>query len=283
MGVKQTRTDRPNVLFRLGEGAAEDFNLAVPEVYRPSGIVTLDRMILGAVAGELLLIAGAPSQGKTALAVQWLVTNAQEGTPSAILSMEMSRRSLRNRLVSGLTGIDMQTLRTRNWASPGEKANAIEAAVYLAEIPLYVDDRTGLDAGTVYSTLMSWKAHGIGLGVVDYIQQMSGASDSRVTQVGDAVRAIKAAAKDADMPIIALSATNRAAASDNRTPRLSDMRDSGDLEFVADTVLAFHYPDGEDRMQDIRVCDIHVLKQRNGPTGIASTKFNRPATTFEAM
>lgn len=282
MAILKTETDLPPALALLGEGAAHDYNLETPEVYRPSGLGPLDRMILGAVAGELLLVAGSPSQGKTSLAVQWALANAQEGVPSAILSMEMGRRALRNRLVSGLTGIDMQILRTRRWTSDQQRDSAIEAGAYLAEIPLYVDDRTGLDAAKVYKTIMSWKEQGIGLGVVDYIQQMSGASESRVTQVGDAVRAIKAAAKDADMPVIALSATNRTAAnSDNREPRMSDLRDSGDLEFVADTIVMFHYPE-DDKNEDVRLCDLHVMKQRNGPTGIVSVRFIKSATRFEA-
>lgn len=118
------------------------------------------------------------------------------------------------------------------------------------------------------------------MAVVDYIQQMSGANDSRVVQVGDAVRAIKAAAKDAQLPVIALSAISRAGASDNRMPKLSDLRDSGDLEFVADTVLMFHYPE-DDEHEEVRIADIHVLKQRNGPTGIVPVQFNKPATRFE--
>lgn len=279
--LKSKTTDLPP-LDLLGAGAAEDYNSTDPEVYIPSLIDPLDDLILGAVAGELTLIAGAPGQGKTALAVQWATGGAQNGTASAILSMEMGRRALRNRLIAGITGIDMKVLRTRQWGK-GQQKLAIEAGEFLASIPLYVDDRTGLDGDKVYRTIMGWKAAGIGLGIIDYIQQMSGANESRVTQVGDAVRAIKAGAKDADMPIIALSAINRNSSNaDNRPPKLSDLRDSGDLEFVADTILMFHYPE-DDLIENIRLCDIHVMKQRNGPTGVASVRFNKPATRFETV
>lgn len=277
-----TEADPLPPLALLGEGANEDFNSGVPEVYVPSGIKSLDDLILGAVAGECLLIAGAPGQGKTSLAVQWAERAAGEGIKSAILSLEMGRRALRNRLISSMTGIDMKVLRTREWASPKQRENAILAAEYLAGIPLYIDDRSGLDATKVYDTILAWKARGIGLGVIDYLQLMAGANESRVTQVGDAVRAIKSAAKDADLPIILLSALNRNANSrEDKRPRVSDLRDSGDIEFVGDTILMFHYPD-DDLMEDIRVCDVHVVKQRNGPTGIASMLFNKPATKFEA-
>lgn len=283
MKTPKTKTDGPPALDLLGAGAAEDYTRSDPEVYTPSLLEPLDDLILGAVAGELTLIAGAPGQGKTALAMQWASNAAQDATASAVLSMEMGRRALRNRLIAGLTGIDMKVLRTRQWASPKQQKLAIQAGEFLASIPLYVDDRTGLDGDKVYRTILAWKAAGIGLGIIDYIQQMGGSNDSRVTQVGDAVRAIKAGAKDADMPIIALSAINRNAAnSDNRPPKLSDLRDSGDLEFVADTILMFHYPE-DDLIENVRVCDIHVMKQRNGPTGVASVRFNKPATKFEVL
>jgi replicative DNA helicase len=264
----------------IGEGAVHDIEAAAPEVFRPSGLAPLDALILGAVESELVLIAGPPSRGKTALAVQWLQHTAQQGETAAILSMEMSRTALRNRLIGSVTGLPMSMLRTKEWPSEGHKQSARDAAEWLASLPLLVDDRGGLNPDAAYETLTTWAKWGVKLAVVDYIQQMTGANDSRVVQVGDSVRAIKAAAKDGNMPIIALSATNRASASDNRQPKLSDLRDSGDLEFVADTVMMFHYPE-DDEFEDVRMADIHVLKQRNGPTGIVSVQFNKPATRFE--
>jgi replicative DNA helicase len=283
--MKKLTTSKPDALplDLLGDGATEDYDRTDPEVFVPSGLGTLDNLILGAVAGECLLIAGAPSQGKTALAVQWAVNAAGNAVPSAILSMEMGRRALRNRLISGMTGISMRVLRTREFANVKQRTLAKEAAAFLSSIPLYVDDRSGLDADRVYQTILNWKAQGIGLGIIDYLQLMSGANESRVTQVGDAIRAVKAGAKEADLPIIILSSLNRSSATaDNRTPKLSDLRDSGDIEYVGDTILMFHYPE-DDLFEDVRVCDIHVMKQRNGPTGVASVQFNKPATKFEEV
>lgn len=265
---------------QIGEGAVEDITANLPEVFQPSGLAPLDDLILGAVESELTIIAGPPSRGKTALAVQWLLNNAQQGVTSAILSMEMSRVALRNRLITGATGIPMTMLRTKQWPSDAHRQSAIDAAEWLATLPLLVDDRGGLTPDVAYETLTTWKKWGVQLAVVDYIQQMSGANESRVVQVGDAVRALKAAAKDAQLPVIALSSISRASATDNRMPKLSDMRDSGDLEFVADTVIMFHYPD-DDEFEDVRIADIHVLKQRNGPTGIVPVVFDKPATRFK--
>lgn len=277
--MNQTKNKTP-ALSRLGDGAAEDFESGPPEKFVPSGIATLDALILGAVAGEMLMIAGAPGQGKTSLAMQWAITAAQGGIPAAIQSLEMGRRALRNRLISSLTGLPMSMLRTREWPGAKQKKLAIEAAEYLSQIPLYVDDRSGLDGQQVYDSVMAWKQQGIQLGVVDYIQRMGGISESRVQQVGEAVRFLKNGAKDADIPLIVLSSLNRSGGNGD-VPKMAHLRDSGDLEFETDTLLMFHYPE-DDLMDDIRVCDIHVMKQRNGPTGIAEALFNKPQTRFEA-
>lgn len=269
-------------LSLIGEGGGQDFTAGEPERYVATGIKPLDDLILGVVAGEMTLIAGAPGQGKTSLATQVLLTAAQDGRPAALLSLEMGRRAVRNRLVSSLTGIDMRTLRTREWESKKQQAQAVEAAEFLASIPLYVDDRSGLGPEAVYETITAWGKRGIEIGAVDYLQQMGGTGDNRVSQVGAAARAVKDGAKDADIPVICISSLNRNANSrEDKRPRLSDLRDSGDIEFVIDTCLMFHYPE-DDLMEDIRVCDIHVLKQRNGPTGIASCEFDKPKTMFRA-
>ncbi len=282
MSMKTTNEGPP--LELLGSGAGEDYERTDPEVYVPSGLAPLDALILGAVAGECLLIAGAPSQGKTALAMQWAINAASNhALKTAVLSMEMGKRALRNRLVSGMTGIPMTVLRTRQFASAQQRGQAKSAGEYLASIPLYVDDRSGLDANAAYSTITGWGRQGIGLAIVDYLQLMSGLNESRVTQVGDAIRSLKAAAKAADVPLIVVSSLNRnASRRDSVAPKLSDLRDSGDIEYVADTILMFSYPE-EDYYDDIRAADIHVMKQRNGPTGVLSVRFNKPQTRFEEV
>lgn len=280
MESNQTKI-KPPPLELLGATGAADYEAGQPERYVPSLLSPLDGLILGAVAGELVLIAGKPGDGKTSLALQWAVGAAQNGVPAGVLSLEMGRRSLLNRLVSGMTGIPMPMLRTRDWSSPAHKKRAIEAAEFLASIPLYVDDRSGLDAPRVYDTLRHWGQQGIGLAVVDYVQRMGGASESRNQQVGDAVRALKSGAKDADIPVLAISSLNRQGAGSEK-PRMSWLRESGDLEYEADSILMFHYPD-DDENEDVRTCDIHVIKQRNGPTGVASVQFNKPATRFEEL
>ncbi len=277
MSQRMTTSKTP-ALQLLGSGGIDEYSTGKPEIFVPSGLQALDKLILGAVNTELILVAGRPGEGKTALAMQWAEREAGSGGMAAVLSLEMSRRALRNRMIATLTGIPMQMLRTRDWASDKHRQKAVEAAQYLSELPLYVDDRSGLDAQAVYDTLTGWGQQGVTLAIIDYVQRMGGEGESRNQQVGDAVRAIKSAAKDGGIPIVAISSLNRK--SDGGKPSMSWLRESGDLEFEADTVLMFHYPE-DDEYEDVRMCDIHVVKQRNGPTGVASVQFNKPSTKFE--
>jgi replicative DNA helicase len=105
--LKPTRNNKPELppLLRLGEGAREEYESGDAEVFIPSGFAPLDDLILGAVSAELVLLGGRPGDGKTAFAIQWLLGNAQNGNASAIMSLEMGRRALRNRLVSQVSGV----------------------------------------------------------------------------------------------------------------------------------------------------------------------------------
>lgn len=253
-----------------------------PQGYVPTGITSLDNLIVGIVNAEVTMIAAKPSQGKTALAVQILENAAMGGLPSAMISMEMSAAALSQRMIAARTGIPTRVLRTRTW-SKAQQASALKAAKALNGLPLYVDDRSYLTGQQIYDTIGYLKEQGIGLIAIDYLQLMSGDNESRQVQVGDAAKRVKAAAKDFSLPIILLSQMNRASeAREDKRPRMSDLRDSGEIEQVGDTIIMFHYPE-DDLMEDIRVVDLHVVKQRNGPTGIASMRFNKPRTRFEEV
>lgn len=260
----------------------EEYIAAPPTRFIPSGLPPLDDLILGAISTELTLIAGQPGDGKTSLAAQWAVAGAQNGTPTMIHSLEMSPRALLDRLISGRIGVDFRDiiakrLTKKQWDQYRDWND------FFRQIPLYSSGHSaGVDGQAEYNNIIRWAKEGIGFVLIDYIQQMTGANESRVTQVGDAVRAIKSGAKDADIPVIALSALNRGAGGD--VPKKSHLRDSGDLEFVADTIIMFHYPNGaEDAHERERPVDIHVVKQRNGPTGIASAVYQRHKTLFVPM
>lgn len=253
-----------------------------PQAYVPTGLKPLDDIIIGIVAGEATLIAGPPGHGKTALAMQILTDAARRGTKAAILSMEMGRRALAQRLISGISGVPTEMLRKRTWGNRQQQA-AQAAAKELRSLPLFVHASGGVTPQSANAFIKEWKGQGVEIVAVDYLQQMYSENESRQVQVGEAARYLKAAAADVDMPLIVLSSLNRASsARESSVPRLSDLRDSGELEFVFDTIIMFSYPE-DDRDSDMRVADLHVMKQRSGPTGVASVVFNRPKTRFEVL
>lgn len=265
--------------FLIGD-VASDLLHGKPQKYVPTGLDALDDIIVGAVHGELMLVAAKPGQGKTSLLMTILENAAKRNILGGVFSMEMGRRALTMRRIAGVSGVPIRTIRTGE-TSPKQKANIQKAAATLKNLPLYIDDRGGLSGPQIKDTMGLWKEMGIVAVGLDYIQLMSGENESRQVQVGEAVRAVKEGAVLYDLPVIALSQLNRASdARENKLPRMSDLRDSGELEQVADTILMFHYPE-DDEDQAERVCDIHVVKQRNGPTGIASVRFMREQTRFE--
>jgi replicative DNA helicase len=265
--------------FLIGD-VASDLLHGKPQQYVPTGLKALDDIIVGAVHGELMLVAAKPGQGKTSLLMTILENAAKRNVLGGVFSMEMGRRALTMRRIAGVSGVPIRAIRTGE-TSPKQKASIQKAAATLKNLPLYIDDRGGLSGPQIKETMGLWKEMGIVVVGLDYIQLMSGENESRQVQVGEAVRAVKEGAVLYDLPVIALSQLNRASdARENKLPRMSDLRDSGELEQVADTIMMFHYPE-DDEDQPERVCDIHVVKQRNGPTGIASVMFKREQTRFE--
>jgi replicative DNA helicase len=251
-----------------------------PQEYVPTGIKAIDDIIVGIVHAEVTLIAGKPGQGKTALAMTILQNAAEQGLLVGVFSLEMSRRALAMRFIAGLSGVPIHALRKMDM-TPKQKAAVTAAVKRLKGLPLYVDDRSNLSGNAIFETMGQWKEMGIGLVAVDYVQLMSGENEQRQVQVGEAIRAVKAAAKTFDLPVMVLSQVNRASdIREDKKPRMGDLRDSGELEQVSDTILMFHYPE-DDKDQSVRVCDIHVVKQKNGPTGIATVKFDQQATRFK--
>lgn len=255
-----------------------------PVRYVPTGIAALDRVILGVINSDVTIIAGRPGQGKTSLGVQILENSAMASFKTGFLSMEMSAFALRMRMISARTGIDFFSL-LKGQISPKQRKAVIEARKDIQRMKdtLFIDDRGGLTDDDVYSTLGEWKKQGITMVGIDYLQLIRGRNESRQVQVGDAAKAVKAAAKAFDLPIILLSQLNRSGETrEDKLPRLSDLRDSGEIEQVADTVLMFHYPD-DDKEEPVRTVDIHVLKQRNGPSTRVSMRFNQQSFRFEEL
>jgi replicative DNA helicase len=256
----------------------------------PTGYKDLDEMTAGLQPGELIIIAGRPSMGKTALALNIAEHIAiDNGVPVAIFSMEMSASQLAARVLGSISRIDQHQLRTGRLGDK-EWAQLSEGMGRLHDAPIFIDDSGGLNALEVKARARRLKRQygKLGLIVVDYLQLMAATTsgENRATEISEISRSLKALAKELEVPIVALSQLSRAV--DQRTgdkrPIMSDLRDSGAIEQDADVVLfiyreAVYKPDLPDEQKGM--AEIIVGKQRNGPTGIIKMTFLGRYTRFE--
>ncbi|GAC1327744.1 MAG: replicative DNA helicase [Chloroflexota bacterium] len=236
-----------------------------------TGFIDMDRLTSGMQRSDLIILAARPSMGKTALALNIahsVAVNAR--LPVGIFSVEMSAEQLANRLISIQAQIDSQKLRSGRM-SDVDWDRLVQAIGVLSEAPIFVDDTPGLS--TVEMRSKARRLHteqGLGLLIVDYLQLMQGATtDSRVQEISAISRALKAVARELDIPVLALSQLSRAPEQrPNHEPMLSDLRESGSIEQDADIVL-FIYRDKVYNPETERphVADVIVAKHRNGPTG----------------
>ncbi len=252
----------------------------------PTGYNEFDKLTAGLQAGELIVIAGRPSMGKTTLAVN-IAENAAIGTrvPTAIFSMEMPSQQLAFRMISSLGRVDQTHLRTGKF--PDEDWSRINTAVQLmSDAPIFIDDSASLSPTEIRARARRLKReHGLGLIVVDYLQlmQVHGSTENRATEISEISRSLKALAKELELPIIALSQLNRSVEQrTDKRPIMSDLRESGAIEQDAD-VIVFIYREEVYNAETPRkgVADISVAKQRNGPIGDFPLTFVGRFTKFE--
>lgn len=254
----------------------------------PSGLIDLDDITSGFHPGELIIVAGRPGMGKTALALS-MGRNAavMEKTGVGMFSLEMANHQLAMRLLCAEGRVDSHLVRTGKLPKAQWKNLSI-AVGSLAEAPIYLDDTPGMSVLEVRAKSRRLKAeHDIGLIIVDYIQLMTGpkGSESRQQEISQISRSLKALAKEIEVPVLGLSQLSRAVESrSDRRPQLSDLRESGAIEQDADVVIFLYRPwvyshEDEDRGKT----EIIVAKQRNGPTGIVEATFVDRFARFENM
>ena len=254
----------------------------------PSGLMDLDDMTSGFHPGELIIVAGRPGMGKTALALS-MGRNAAilNKTGVGMFSLEMANHQLAMRLLCAEGRVDSHLVRTGKLPKTQWKNLSI-AVGSLAEAPIYLDDTPGMSVLEVRAKARRLKAEkGVGLIIVDYIQLMTGpkGSESRQQEISQISRSLKNLAKEIDLPVIGLSQLSRAVESrSDRRPQLSDLRESGAIEQDADLVIFLYRPwvytqDDDDRGK----AEIIVAKQRNGPTGIIEATFIDRFARFENM
>jgi replicative DNA helicase len=265
----------------------------------PTGFVEMDNLTGGFQKSDLVIVAGRPSQGKTALALA-LARNAalhkEKRTAVGIFSLEMSEGQLVTRLLSSEARVNAHLLRTGRLPED-EWKNLSRVVGRLAEAKIFIDDTPALPILELRAKSRRLKMeHGIGLIIVDYLQLVQGPKniESREREISLISRSLKALAKELDIPVIALSQLNRSLESrSDKRPVLSDLRESGAIEQDADVVMFVHRPEtyGIQEMKDEDgnilptegMAEIMVSKQRNGPTGFLRLAFKKEYAGFERL
>jgi len=283
----------------------------------PTGLVDLDHLLGGLHASDLIILAGRPSMGKTALATNIAFnaavrfhpgggadeTRPADGARVAFFSLEMSAEQLAMRLLAERTGIPSDKLR-RGEVRDSDFMSIVRASQEIEGLPLYIDDSAALTiAGLRARARRLKRRHGVSMIVVDYLQLMRpGASarlNNRVQEVSEITQGLKALAKDLDLPVLALSQLSRAVEQrDDKRPLLADLRESGSIEQDADVVMfifreeyylsrkepaadtADHaeWQEGMDKVKN--QAELIVAKQRHGPTGKVDLYFDHLRTKF---
>jgi replicative DNA helicase len=254
----------------------------------PTGFQDLDRMTSGFQPGDLVVIAGRPSMGKTALALNIAQKASSEtGDPTAVFSLEMSKEQLSLRMLSAEARIDSSRMRG-GFLRESDLARINRAAGALYDIPVYIDDSPAVSVLEIRAKARRMKLEkNLGLVVVDYLQLMRGraSAERRELEISEISRSLKALAKELHVPVVALSQLNRKVEErTNKRPVLSDLRESGAIEQDADVII-FIYRDKvynkELNPEEMLRAELIVSKQRNGPTGTVNLTFLEEYTRFE--
>jgi replicative DNA helicase len=254
-----------------------------------TGFTRLDEMTGGMHGGELLILAGRPSMGKTALALNIAQHVALRNKQTvAVFSLEMSKESLLTRMLCAAARVDSQRFRA-GYLTQEERRKLNQALHELVEAPLYIDDTAGLHLMDMHAKLRRLKSERgeIGLVIVDYLQLMSGRGrfENRNQEVSALSRGMKLLAKELNVPMMVLSQLSRAVETrqgDHR-PQLSDLRESGSIEQDADLVGFIFREEVYNRdREDLKgLAELIVAKQRNGPVGTVNLVFLHAQTKFE--
>lgn len=283
-----------------------------------SGILALDERLGGLQPSDLLVLAGRPSMGKTALAANIAYNVAQRFVPEqapdgeikaknggrvAFFSLEMSSEQLATRIISSEAEISSEKIR-RGKISEDEFQRLVDVSQTLQTLPLYIDDTGGLAVAQLAARARRLKRqHGMDLMIIDYLQLLGGsakrASQGRVQEITEITTGLKALAKELNVPIIALSQLSRTVEQrDDKRPQLSDLRESGSIEQDADVVMfvfreeyyvertqpregTSEFTEWQEKMEKVHgIGEVIIGKQRHGPTGTVTLAFNPNLTRF---
>lgn len=267
--IRDRKTESP--IFRVGECMGEVFQVASDAkegkvTYLKSGFESMDKVVPGFDRGDLTILAGRPSMGKTALALCIMYNIANE-VPVLFFSLEMGKLQVTQRIMSIQSGLPLVGMRTGNMRS-NEWTKMSLGAGYVDSLKLYIDDSSVQTLQSIRSKCRRAKyAHGLGMVVIDYLQLMDGPGENRQAQITTISRGLKALAKDFDIPVLALSQLSRKVEDrSDRTPIMSDLRESGAIEQDADVIMFVYRPYYYTKDEDQKYAgQVIVGKQRNGP------------------
>lgn len=257
-----------------------------------TGFNDLDNILAGLQKSDLIILASRPSLGKSALAVNIAANIAiNEKVPVGIFSLEMSKDQIVDRLIAGLSNVDLWRLRTGRLSSEGENndfSRIQHTMGILSEAPIYVDDAASSNVLQMRAMARRLQAdHGLGLIIIDYLQLMEPRNPTvtLVQQVSEISRALKGLARELNVPVLALSQLSRAVEHRSpQIPRLADLRESGSLEQDSDVVL-FIYREDRYNVDSAKknIADIIIAKHRNGPVGKAELYFDEQRVCFRNL
>jgi replicative DNA helicase len=255
-----------------------------------TGFIQLDEMTTGLQKSDLIVVAGRPSMGKTALALSVALNAAVKGKhPTALFSLEMSKAQIVQRMLCSEARVNMHQL--RSGTLPKRDLPKLSfAAGPLSEAPIFIDDTPAITVLELRAKARRLKAqHNIGLVIIDYLQLMgtAGRIENRQQEISQISRSLKSVAKELDIPVIALSQLSRAVEqrTGNHRPQLSDLRESGAIEQDADLVM-FVYRDEVYNKDDESArgkAEVIIGKQRNGPIGTAHLSFLKDFARFDNL
>lgn len=285
-----------------------------------TGLTDIDKKLGGLQKSDLIIVAGRPSMGKSVFAMNIALsaarkhfqTTGKEGACVGVFSLEMSAEQLASRILGQMSEISSDKIR-RGEVKDTDFQKFVEASHELSQVPLYIDDTAALTVSAIRTRARRLKRQSnLGMIVIDYLQliQGSGRGDSRVQEVSEITRSLKALAKELDVPVVALSQLSRAVEQrDNKRPQLADLRESGSIEQDADIVIflyreeyylereqpqqkpeenadkfASRHEDWLRRMeQSHNVAEVIIAKQRHGPIGTVKLCFEGEFTRFSDL
>lgn len=254
----------------------------------PTGIAEFDRITGGLQRGDFIMPAARPAVGKTALAISWAMHAVKRGHRTAVIELEMSDERLLDRVYSAETGLLARDIREGNLTDE-QWSRYAGAQGRIAEWPLFIDDRGGLNIAEIEAQTLRLQAeHGIDLLIIDYVQLIAGSGNlkaRRQEEVAEVSRRLKRLARQLDIPVVGCAQLNRGAADQaHHAPRLEHLRESGALEQDTDIVVLIHRPElYEPTAANRNRAELHIAKHRNGATDMVECFFDGAHNRFTSL